>query len=318
MQFSKARFDLARWLALGWTVAASGVLAQTNAPTMPPTPPPLPIQAPPRHRIILPANEDKKLPGPMSVTQVNGPTLLFDAETKQYNAKPFEMSAPFTFHVTNVWTNDITISAVKASCGCTTAHMPATPWVLHPREGGAVEAKVNLLGKMGTITKTLTFYTSVGLRVVNLRVVIPSPENAASAGAPDRKAAMAQAAVDPQAIFKGDCARCHVEKGREALGENLYAADCGICHESSHRESIVPDLHALKQPTNLEYWKTIITFGKAHSLMPAFAMAQGGPLTDQQVNSLAGYLNRVLSHNIPMAPMTNAAAPHQARFAAQE
>jgi mono/diheme cytochrome c family protein len=248
------------------------------------------------------------------VVEIAGRNLVFDADTKEYSAKPFEMSAPFTFHVTNFWTNDITINSVKASCGCTTAQMPVTPWLLHPGEGGAVEAKVNLTGKMGTITKTLTFYSSVGLRVVALRVVIPSPENAASAGMPDRKVAMALAAADPQAIFKGDCARCHVGNGRAALGEELYVADCGICHESSHRASSVPDLHALKQPTNLDYWKTIITFGKAHSLMPGFAMSQGGPLTDQQVASLAGYLNRVLSHNPPQTSMTNAAL-HDVHFA---
>ncbi len=126
--------------------------------------------------------------------------------------------------------------------------------------------------------------------------------------AEQRQAAMAQAAANPQAIFRGECAKCHVDKGRERhSGQELYAADCGICHESSHRATAVPDLHALKQPTDLDYWKTIITFGKPHTMMPGFAAAQGGPLSDAQIASLAAYLDRTVSHHFPSTAANKAA-----------
>jgi len=242
-----------------------------------------------------------------------GPGLQFDSTVKQYNAKPFEMNVPFIFYVTNVWTNDITITEARASCGCTTAHMPSTPWLLHPGESGGVDVSVNLMGKMGLLTKTITFETSVGMRMVTLRVAIPSPQSTANSS-PDRQLAMAQAAIDPQAIFKNDCARCHVNKGRDAMGEELYVADCAICHESSHRESIVPDLHALRRPTGLAYWQSIIRNGKAHSLMPAFAASNGGPLTDDQISSLAAYLNRVVP-SPALPPVNNATASLPAHLA---
>jgi mono/diheme cytochrome c family protein len=124
----------------------------------------------------------------------------------------------------------------------------------------------------------------------------------------ERKAAMIKAVADAQTIFKGDCARCHVDKGRDALGQELYAADCGICHESSHRAKFVPDLHALKQETDFDYWKTIITMGKTHTMMPAFAAAQGGPLTEAQIVSLATYLNHTISHNFAAAASNTASA----------
>jgi mono/diheme cytochrome c family protein len=124
----------------------------------------------------------------------------------------------------------------------------------------------------------------------------------------ERKAAMLKAAADAQAIFRGDCARCHADKGRNAFGQDLYAADCGICHESSHRESLVPDLHALKQPTDFDYWKTIITLGKPHTMMPAFAAANGGPLSEAQINSLANYLNHTISHNLSFGVTNTASA----------
>jgi mono/diheme cytochrome c family protein len=237
-----------------------------------------------------------------------GPSLVFDADTKQYDASPGEAAAPFIFNLKNVWTNEIVIDRVQASCGCTTANMPAVPWHIPPGGGGQVHAQVNLAGKMGLVTKTLTFHTSVGNRIAYLKVNIPMPP--ASGGTlseSERKAAMARAAADSRAIFHGDCVKCHVEKGRNALGEDLYAADCGICHESSHRDSVVPDLHALKQATDLDYWKAIITLGKPHTMMPGFGVDQGGPLSDAQIISLATYLNRTISHHLT-STMTNAAA----------
>jgi mono/diheme cytochrome c family protein len=243
----------------------------------------------------------------------NMPTLAFDAETKQYEASPGEKFAPFTFNLTNVWTNEIIIDRVQASCGCTTASLPANPWHLQPQSGGQVHAQINLAAKMGLLSKTLTFHYRMmpgnisTTRVVTLKVNIPPPPAiAGNMSESARRAAMAQAKADAQAIFKGECAACHVEKGRNAMGQDLYAFDCGICHESSHRESVVPDLHALKQPTDFDYWKTIITLGKPHTLMPAFAATQGGPLSDAQIVSLATYLNHAISHNFS-ATVTNTA-----------
>jgi hypothetical protein len=56
---------------------------------------------------------------------------------------------------------------------------------------------------------------------------------------------------------------------------------------------MVPDLTKLKVPTDREFWRTWITYGKPGSLMPAFATSQGGPLSDMQIASLAAYLNAV-------------------------
>jgi mono/diheme cytochrome c family protein len=250
-------------------------------------------------------------PAPLDIANSPaGPALVFDSETKQYDASPGEAVAPFVFKLKNAGTNEIVIEQVKASCGCTTASMPTIPWHVPPGGGGDVHAQINLAGKMGLVTKTLTFYTSIGIRVVNLKVNIPmSPAQSGNLSAADRKAAMLRAAADSRAIFQGDCVKCHVDKGREAFGEDLYAADCGICHESSHRASVVPDLHALKNPTDLGYWKVIITLGKPHSMMPGFGAAEGGPLSIEQINSLATYLDRTISHHLTSAVAGATTAP---------
>jgi mono/diheme cytochrome c family protein len=282
------RCRVSAFVVLGLLLAGLSVSPMAAQPASPSEPAFRPLQLPQQAPGSLP--QIQNLP--------NVPTLVFDAETKQYDASPGEQVAPFTFNLTNVWTNEIIVERVNASCHCTIVSLPAEPWHIPPKGSGEVKAKVNLAGKMGLIIKTLTFYTSVGIRVVNLRVNIPPPPSVAgNMSEAERSAARLKATADAQAIFKGDCAQCHADKGRNAFGQDLYAADCGICHESSHRDSKVPDLHALKQATDFDYWKTLITLGKPHTMMPAFAAAQGGPLTEPQIISLATYLNHTISHN---------------------
>ncbi len=65
--------------------------------------------------------QNSPVPAPIST-----PALGFDAETKEYHAKPLELSAPFAFTLRNNWTNEIVIRSVHTSCGCTVASLPAT------------------------------------------------------------------------------------------------------------------------------------------------------------------------------------------------
>jgi mono/diheme cytochrome c family protein len=112
------------------------------------------------------------------------------------------------------------------------------------------------------------------------------------------------AKADRQAVFKSDCASCHLKKVEGKYGQQLFDAVCAICHEARDRATMVPDLHNLKVPTNEEFWRTWITIGKPGSLMPAFATSQGGPLNDMQIASLAAYLNS--THPSKVTQTTNA------------
>jgi len=240
--------------------------------------------------------------GPKADGLPTGPTLVFDAETNECRATAEQESAEFTIHATNVWTNTIVIEGFYPSCHCTVAEMPAEPWVLLPGASGKLTARVDLSDEEeGTVTKTLTLLTSVGERVLTLQVVVAPPSR--PPGTPlteaERKTALKEAAADAKAIFKGDCATCHVDKGRGLLGKELYAAVCGICHDSPRRASSVPDLHGLKKPTDLDYWKGIIVHGKPHTVMPGFAAAEGGPLSENQVSSLAAYLEKAMPGHAP-------------------
>jgi hypothetical protein len=53
---------------------------------------------------------------------------------------------------------------------------------------------------------------------------------------------------------------------------------------------MVPDLKNLRHPTNEEHWRKWTRSGRPGSMMPGFAKNEGGPLTDEQIESLVKFL----------------------------
>jgi mono/diheme cytochrome c family protein len=113
-------------------------------------------------------------------------------------------------------------------------------------------------------------------------------------------------ATDHQAVFKKDCARCHLAPAFGKYGQSLYVTACGICHEAKHPATMVPDLHALKTEITPDYWKNWVTHGKAGTLMPGFSAKEGGPLDNSQIASLVDYLTKNFPR--PMKQPESAAA----------
>jgi mono/diheme cytochrome c family protein len=215
--------------------------------------------------------------------------LAFDAETKEYTTKPGESVASFTFNLTNVSPAEVTISLVQTSCGCTTAHLPPMPWKIPAGSSGEIPVTMNVVGKSGTVFKSVTIHTDKGQKPLMVKAIIPEAiPQSMTAAERDRNQMLAKA--DRQAIFHGDCARCHVQPVIGKTGKDLFAAACGICHEAEHRATMVPDLRNLPNDTNADYWKLMITLGKPNTLMAAFAQSQGGPLSDMQIGTLVDYL----------------------------
>jgi mono/diheme cytochrome c family protein len=215
--------------------------------------------------------------------------LAWDGESKEINVSANAAVAGFVFNFTNVSSTPIVILNVRPSCGCTTAKLPPLPWTLAPGTNGQMITTVNLAGKSGTLYKSLNVYTDKGFKTLLLKITI-LPFVMPKLSEAERALNVKIAAADRQAVFKGDCVTCHVQPGAGKYGQALYEADCAVCHEGVRRASMVPDLHALKTPANTEFWRTWIAHGKPGSLMPAFSTTDGGPLSDMQIASLAGYL----------------------------
>jgi len=215
--------------------------------------------------------------------------LAFDAEAKEYNAKPDELDIPFSFYVTNVSTNEVVINSVHTSCGCTVAQLPSLPWKIAPGEHGEIKVKMDVRGKTGQITKTITLSTSHGMKILAATAHVPFPDMMTTTPE-ERQRNQLIARANRQIVFKGDCARCHATPAIGKMGAELYKATCAVCHDAKNRASMVPDLRNPPRPNSREYWANIIMFGKPDTLMPAHAKASGGILDDEQIFSLVEYM----------------------------
>ena len=262
------------------TVLAQPWAATNSAPSAPPV-----AQLAPAKPFVAPPPQQP----PQALGQLPDGILAFDSISKDYTTKPGEMEAKFNFNVTNISAGEVIVSGVQTSCGCTVAQL-TYPWKLAAGTIAVIPLTMNLAGKSGTVFKSATVLTDKGQKMLTVKAnMTPPSTNPLTMGA-DREKNRLIAAADRQAVFKGDCAKCHVEPVIGKMGRELYTTACGICHEDEHRATMVPDLHALKVTTNAEYWKLFTVNGKPGTLRPAFAQAQGGPLTDAQIASLVDYL----------------------------
>jgi len=227
--------------------------------------------------------------------------LSWDNLMQSADAAADQAEAHFKFSFTNISSDKVVIISVHPSCGCTTAQLPPMPWLVDSGTNGQIGITVNLAGKTGALFKTVNIVTDKGNLNLSVRINILPPVVPTMTDA-DRARAMAAAKVDRQAVFKDDCAVCHAKPTVGKYGKALYDVACGICHESEHRATMVADLHAIKTPTNEDFWRTWIMHGKPGSLMPAFSSAEGGPLNDVQISSLAAFLNATIPSKVPPPP----------------
>ena len=217
--------------------------------------------------------------------------LVVEHASQEYKAAVGETQHTFTFRVRNQSNDEVLIERVVTSCGCSSARLPATPWKLPSGASGEFSVTMDFTGKTGVLMKTATIETAQGGKKVDFRVNISAAPDPAPAGVDDRRVRNLQlAAADRQAVFKGDCAKCHVAPTFGLHGKELYVVACGICHDAEHRASMVPDLKTLTHANTREFWDSIVTHGKPGTLMPAFGEREGGPLTTAQISSLVNYL----------------------------
>lgn len=209
--------------------------------------------------------------------------LEWDALEKTRAVQRGESAADFEFTATNRSDKPVEILQLRPSCGCTTADMPRTPWILAPGEKGSFRATVNFPGKEGRFTKGVYVATVAGTQVLTMHVDIPEPD------ATERQRNQQLAAANRQMVFRGTCAQCHVEPIGAKTGQDLFHAACAICHFASQRATMVPDLLTANTPRDADYWRKWISEGREGSLMPGFAQKHGGPLTDEQIESLVKF-----------------------------
>jgi mono/diheme cytochrome c family protein len=243
---------------------------------------------------MAPAVPEHTRDGPAAVDQnASAHPLVWDAMEKTIEPKPGDGAADFEFTVTNVSDKPVTIEQIRPSCGCTVAEMPSSPWIIAPGANGTFVGTIDFRGKEGVVSKSIFVNSTAGTQTLGIIVKIPTLDEEA------RKKNQMIAQQNRQAVFAGDCAKCHLEPIRERSGAELFTTACGVCHFSTRRSNIVPDLLTAREHRDAAFWRKWISEGKSGTLMPAWSKKNGGPLTDEQIESLVTFALQTLPTEPP-------------------
>ena len=225
--------------------------------------------------------------------------LTWDAVAKAHNAKPGEQDIGFEFRFQNKTGGEVRIKRADSSCGCTVARLPNLPWIITAGQKGGIPVTMDIRGKSGVITKTITIVTDKGIIPLKARVAIGNTSKTLTKRSKEERAANLRAAAqNRQAVFAGKCVECHVIPTIGKRGKQLYSTACGICHESKNRAPFVPDLRPLANGKDKQYWQQWTAQSKPNTLMPAFAKEHGGSLDEKQIKSLVAYLVRIFPREL--------------------
>jgi Protein of unknown function (DUF1573) len=132
----------------------------------PPTPPPT---------NAWPVQISKPRPPADASDNMTSNILAWDAVAKEYQARPGETNAPFTFSLTNISPERVIIYDTSTTCDCTVAQLPSKPWTLAPGVGGQIHATLDLRGKIGAVTNYVIVFTSKGNRLLTVKATLPKP-----------------------------------------------------------------------------------------------------------------------------------------------
>jgi len=184
-----------------------------------------------------------------------------------------------SFIIRNNTNQTIELTDIQASCGCTVAAPDS--YVIAPGTFTRLQVSVDTTAKQQHIKKTVYIRDSLGHQAVAKLTfnVVANPH--ASPG-------------KPKGIFDGECASCHFEPllGVRAPAK-LFAVGCAMCHGKDGTGGYAP---ALKHYPSLQALKHIIRQGVGKPQMPGFSQENGGPLTEEQIDSLARWLAAKTEH----------------------
>ena len=146
-----------------------------------------------------------------------------------------------------------------------------------PGGSGEIRVTLNPAGKFGNVTKTVTIvsndYTQPSIDVPLFAVVEHGVDSASA---------------EPLEgiLFGGECAECHADPAGDLSGAELYDAVCIMCHGPVNEYAASLPSEAQSRDA-LREW---IADGKGDLGMPGYSAKKGGPLTDEQVDTLVEIL----------------------------
>lgn len=212
------------------------------------------------------------------------PNLVLDANRFDFGAVDEGARVKHVFKITNGGAALLKIFSAYASCGCTLASLEKKE--LQPGETTDLTVTVDTAMKQNKITKIVSVCSNDPVHPVSpieLAMDVKDPHKGMSADAGAK-------------IFTDQhCATCHVQRGVGLHGRELYNADCAMCHGPKAEGAVGPPLFGVYSNPEFKTRITeILSFGsKTHRSMPGFLNTAGGPLSQDQVDSIITYLTKL-------------------------
>lgn len=194
------------------------------------------------------------------------------------------------FLIYNIGGKHLRISGVDTSCGCTVADVSKK--VIAPGDFTRLEVELDTSIKLGKVRKKIVVHSNdpkrpeLALFVVG--DVLPKPMEGHD-----------QIMLQPKnklVLFEGKCATCHVDAGKGKSGKALFLADCAMCHgvhATGNPAAAGPSLLGgdYEDEAYRSHIRSVIADGSPNSpQMPPFSKKHGGPLNDDEIDSLVGFL----------------------------
>jgi mono/diheme cytochrome c family protein len=227
---------------------------------------------------IAPAvHADSAKPAP----KASNAQIRFNEEVHEFGKIEQNTMATTSFIISNTGTDTLEVFSAQPSCGCTAA-FPGKKRIA-PGDTSILKISFDPHNKAeGDVTKTITVTSNSkndAQKMLRIHGVIYKSKLAH------------KESMHLDGVFQGNCASCHVEKGKGELGAKLYEADCAICHgakaDNKPGPDIADDLMMNHKPAQ---WKEIIAEGRVNTNMPAFSLKNKGPLNEEEIASLVDYL----------------------------
>ncbi len=228
-----------------------------------------------------------------------GPVLLFEKDFIDLGTVNQRDTAQAEYRFRNDGSDSLHITSVETSCGCTVATLKKK-WY-GPGESGIIHVSFDAGGKFGEIRKEIMVKSNDPMsprsQLILRSNVVVHPRNASG---------MMSKIGAGASIFKGKCRSCHVDKGLGKKGEALFAADCQLCHgPAGKKDSVFHPGPALDNAFLSTLMRKLLFKRIAEGsvdphmrhMMPGFVKAFGGPLSEEQVQSLVNYLQTVKISN---------------------
>ncbi|MBI2916149.1 MAG: DUF1573 domain-containing protein [Elusimicrobia bacterium] len=212
------------------------------------------------------------------ISTASAPRMQFEETLHDFGRAQPDEKVKHAFIFKNTGGSDLILGSIKPTCGCTAATASTGPY--RPGESGAIDVTYDSRGKVGFALK-------------EVRVFSNDPQSPATLSVQG----VVLAAAHPQktvgdALFSGSCAECHSLPARDKSGGKLYDAVCSICHDfpqSLGKNAVAPDRGTMSKLSKRSL-KKLITHGAPNSSMPGFGYRAGGPLTEDQIQSLVEYI----------------------------